>query len=442
MRRTNHLRARQRRVFLLFGGLAVLLLCLILLLGLSSPIEVLGPESPELQAMRASSDNACEALVAVASTLPPKPGGIEWGSRTRQGLQRFRPLTGSIGHALNVGQSDDNPFLLEYLEATRPVLESLHEALEMPFCLVRDDLFVEAWDPNLVQLGQVIAGHMAYAWSTGGVEAAPEIAALLLDGLKLGRWLTEAGGSDLYFVGMNIQQHLLTVAVETVPWRELPPETLARLAEGIDAAAAGIPTGRANLEYDWRRIGSRTDALIGYRPPVSDADFVVEVEEEVDFDEHRGLALGFSLFLRWRESRARRFLAKQKDRLFEVVEQDSRAALEALAADPGFASTTGRYYRRSVARLLNARLDTRERYAGFQRVLALNRYHRDHGEFPTEMIALAPRYLDASQVGPPYCRDYILHEDDVLIAIRDGRGGWISLATGQSIDTDAPADAP
>jgi len=197
--------ARRNRVLgnvLLLVGLFVLAGVLIALIPLLRRIEpIMPPESSEMAAKRFAPENAFFVIVEAVSLLPPTlPPAVVKSKDNPRFQEKYRQEEGSLGWLLEVERPDDDPKLMEYLDACEPAVVKTREALQRPYFLLPIDWatcpkLADAQNPQTKLKGAYRLGLLLMARGVQASRAGDEAGALkgLLEAIRFGLLMREEG---------------------------------------------------------------------------------------------------------------------------------------------------------------------------------------------------------------------------------------------------------
>ena len=399
----------RRKQALLFSTAALILLSLLawFFAVFRREIRIMPPEPVEKTAMRKSrEENAYYVLERVmGSDVPvPKPLLVQ-NPRVRKLKNPYVPKWDSMGRLLSIERPDDDPELIQYVEAHDPQIEMAREALARPYYLLPEigvsrDAYLPLYYP-LSCLGRVLTARAVLRAHTHAADA--KAFAYLFDAVRLGHMVAGDGSAHGYWEGCDMQQLALLYVDELVrchPTDEMLEEVGGQLA----ALATGVRSPRANLEFMWRQLdNSRTTAAL------FDEDYVQEtslLEKALD-----------SCAVR----RLRRFLANHRDELLEVSEYDLLRFRACRWSEDNECSVRDdmepwhpiRYLRYAV----NHRSELEACFRGAQLVVALEQHRRAYGAHPESLDALSADLPEGCRMDP--CRNapfvYRIEEDDYVL---------------------------
>jgi hypothetical protein len=362
LRRRTKQTSIKRRVFL-FIGVLLLLSGLVVAVRFHRTEPLIEPEPPELTAKRTSPDNAYYAFDKLAQTLPdtPKP-------------QRVKP--DPIAAHMSIRREDDDPEMMEYLKATRPIAENVVQILEKKTYYCAPVESIENTRKDLIRfrnLFAILRGHALYAEKNGEPEKAVEF---VLAALRLGAAMAKDGPLE------NVDSAATAIAQTSdtamcLPWEDYSEEQLREFLKALDELQPANIDLSHSLDWEFRLV---------------EAGVYNAGEEE----QSRGL--GASL----REAIIRRFLRKHETEL--------RAAATLSYPELDDWSTQHRRVRRRRRRhspmdIMTALLagvrnvtNAATQVEGLRAVVGLEQYKKTHGEYPESLDALTPEFLDSVPV--------------------------------------------
>ncbi len=358
-----------RRPIILFACAVGVLVALIIVVRHYRSEPLIGPESPEMVAKRTSPDNAWFALRELANGLPQTPPTGKPGILMDQ---RGGQDAAFIATRLAIRLPDDDPKVLEYLEATRPAAEAMPRILDtQPFYWPPLES-VQANRENLAAfetLSQLLCGHALHAAKEGRPEDAVRFA---LAALRLGTFVACDGPFENALVGCDLTSDAAVTAM-SLPWGAYPAELGRAFLGGVKALSPGDLGLSAAMDWELR---------------------LVEAGVYTTSDPSQPDGLSGNL----QDAALRRFLRKYTKALRE-------ADTTPYADLPGWSS---RYERARMleqkalptrftslaAEAVQRRTLARTQVEGLIAVVALELYRQSQGVYPETLEALTPDYAD------------------------------------------------
>ncbi len=425
-RRKNN---KERRHVIMFVLAFLFLGVLVIVASRYRPPKIMPPEAPEMAAKRASSDNAFYTLQEAINLLPvkvPEPLPIVVDDdKTNEYKQSYsydesddeypsswqdsyEPVEGSLGHILGIRRPDDDEEFLAYLESTVPAIEKALEAFEKPYYLRPEIGDFNSPLPELAKyrhLGRLMTVRGLQIIRSGGDWN--EGVEQFLNCAELGQLVKSDGMIIGYLVGVATQGLYHGYIYEVAKLAD-SPEQLREFQDRLLHYEETLSSPRKAFEFEWR-IWDNSAGLAGLysdgsnyygNDPLGDTlmkvkDFakaaqmtwVIAREKRIVRDNRELLLDGLSLtrleFDEWK---------KPHSELLKSLENGH--LMSGLLRLPEVLS-------RSQANLRGARL-----------VIALELYQREHGEYPDELGALEPDFIEAMPVDP-FSGDAFLYFRDV-----------------------------
>lgn len=431
--------ARRYRVFgnvLILSGLFVFagaLVALIPFLRRSAPI--LPAESTETAAKRLAPENAYFLLCEAVDSLPKAPPFLLVPNKDNPKSQDwYRPAPGSLGSLINVERPDDDPQLIEYLNACEPALAKTREALKRPYFLLPID-----WS-DLPNYNDKPANPVNPVWKSWNIPAlGGRLAARGLQSLRAG---DEAGALagllDAVGLALFVRNDGADCQVS---------DTI--LARGLSCFDEMVRTGSdAMLEKMFAEI-RRLHAEL--KPPVDNLTFILREIDCGAFPDMRPSTGGIAervfndtvTSLARRETRA--WARLHRDELFAVVEGPFTEVAKWKSTAKKEEGRWGFVYALTSSTEILAVSQARTRVAldGAALVIALERYRRAQGGFPETLEALVPTYID-SIPKDPFTEGSLIYkragEDYQLFSAgwnqKDDGGGFIPEGRSQPLGDD------
>ncbi len=368
--RSKTRRTGARRAILLLTCAVGILLALIVAVRHHRTEPLIRAESPEMLAKRTSPDNAWYALRDLARSLPQPPPPASPGILTT--------MRGGLGPAfiatrLAIRLPDDDPKLLDYLEATRQTAETMPQILEtQPFYWPPLES-LQANRENLAAfeaLSRILCGHALHR----ARENRPEDAVrFVLTALQLAKSIASDGPFENVLTGCSLISEA-AVSAMSLPWSTYPPELGKDFLARVSALSAGNISLSSALDWELRLAEAGL--------------YTIDSPSEPDGLTGNLLDAALRRFLRkyskaLRESDTTRFadLPSWSSRL------ERARLLEQKALPTRFTSL--------AAEAVERRTHARTQVEGMTAVVALELYRQNHGRYPEALADLTPDILEA-----------------------------------------------
>jgi len=359
-----------KRPIILFACAVGVLVALILAVRHYRSEPLIGPESPEMVAKRTSPDNAWFALRELANGLPPTP------PPGRPGIlmdQRGSQDAAFIATRLAIRLPDDDPKVLEYLEATRPAAEAMPGILDtQPFYWPPLES-VQANRENIAAfetLSRLLCGHALHAAKESRPEDAVRFA---LAALRLGMFVTCDGPLENALKGCELTSDAAVTAM-SLPWGAYPSELGRTFLAGMKELSSKPIDLSAAIDWELRLV-------------------------EAGFYTTSNPSQPDGLSGNLQDAALRRFLRKHAKALRE-------AATISYAELPGWSSRHERArmieqkalptrFTSLAAEAVQRRTLAATQVEGLLAVVALELYRHAQGAYPETLEALTPDYAEA-----------------------------------------------
>ena len=384
--------ARRYRVFgnvLILLGLFVFAGVLVALIPLLRGIEpIMPPESPDMAAKRLAPENAFFLLSDALDALPKAPPVLFVPSKdSSKSPERYRPVPGSLGQLVHIARPDDDPELIEYLNACEPALAKTREALKRPYFLAAVDWtnlpnYYDEKNPlsktwRISTLGGVLAARGLQSLRAGD-EAGT--LARLLDAVRLALFVRNDGVdcsvSDwILFRGLSCLNEMVRTGSDAM---------LEKMFAEIRGLHAELKPPVDNLTFILREIDC---GAFPNMPPSTGGTAERVFSDTVSSLQRREL---------------RAWARRHRDELFAMVDRPFPEVRK-------WSSTAGKGARRwgyvdaltsVVDHLAESQAKTKVALNGAALVIVLERYRRAQGGFPETLDALVPTYIDSIPKDP------------------------------------------
>ncbi len=362
---------------LLLVGLFVLAGVLVALIPLLREIEpIMPPESPEMAAKRFAPENAFFVIAEALSLLPPAPPHAVVQSKDDPRFkEKYRQEEGSMGWLLDVGRPDDDPQLMEYLDACEPAIVKAREALQRPYFLLPIDWakspkFADAQDPRTKLKGAYRLGLLLMARGVQASRAGDEAGALkgVLEAIRFGLLLRDEGKTGDMLV-------LPCIYAMARGWSDA---TLEQALKDIRALHAEVGPSVANLTLLLRDMDC---GAFSPMPPPRGNVAARMLQDALRSYERR---------------RLRKWALTHRDELFDLIKQPYpaiRKRRQGLWEELGKSNAAGKLTS-FVSELASSKARTDVGFSGAALIVALERYRRDQGGYPEALDDLIPKYID------------------------------------------------
>mgnify|MGYP006280418715 CR=1 FL=1 len=370
MARRRKTSARRNLILVgLLAGVCLALAALLHLLDLRPPALADEWQASRKALMQDPDDNAFNILVEAERLLPrerpkpkllPHPGGK--GRRVA-----MRAGRGTIGRQLRIDRPDEDPELRAYLESCKPAFDKARSAIGKPCFQSRMTIH-----PRLGNRFDVLT-HMA------------------LYGKLLAR---EPGGCEKALPYLLDAAALASMVVENNPYARIASGDTA--LEQVSNCAWAEPSG-AWLEETARRLRNMGPPCAGRRAMLlsawTDIDRMIDLPTQNNGEFWSGLS---RLYANYHLSRVVRAYAADRERFLELVE---RPIAEMERQTKTYQGMGGPYqWLRPDLLLKHIIKQAQQRQWPYWRAVfavALERFQRDHGNYPEGLDALVPQYVEA-----------------------------------------------
>ena len=360
-------RQSAKRTIIILATAVALLTVLVLAARSYRAAPLIEPETPEMLAKRLAPDNAYHALLALADDLPDRPtrsGPFSLGVLRRRGAL--------LALELGIRRPDDDPEVVQYIEATRPIAAAVAAVLEEQsyLCAPIDslDANTEALDA-FHNLARILGGHALHAAQRGDAEDAMRFS---LAGLKLGKAVASDGPLENFLKGSSMIDQCAIWAM-CLPWDRYAEEELRAFLRALDALDPADLDICAAFDWELRLIEAGAYA-------------------SSESAQRSGLRE------RLKDAALRRFARKGIDNVREAA-QLSHAELQTWSSQ--HQRLRGVEHELLPTRLISgvenaviARTNTATHADALRALVALDLYHKTHGVYPETLDALTPEFLD------------------------------------------------